>query len=115
MNTLNWPDEIRSYQELEIPSDTDVQPRELAMAKQLIEAMATKFDPSQYEDSYREALMRVVEAKREGQEIVAVEAAPETTVVDLMSALKASVEAAKAREKERPAERSRTARKRVAS
>ena len=115
MNTLNWPDEIRSYQELDIPADIDVKPAEIAMAKQLIEAMATKFDPSQYTDEYREALMRVVEAKREGEEIVAVEAAPETAVVDLMSALKASVEAAKAREKERPAERARGARKRAAS
>jgi DNA end-binding protein Ku len=114
MNTLNWPDEIRSYEELDIPADTDVKPAEIAMAKQLIEAMATKFDPAQYTDQYREALLQVVEAKREGEEIVAVETAPETTVVDLMSALKASVEAAKAREKERPAERART-RKRVAS
>jgi DNA end-binding protein Ku len=115
MNTLNWPDEIRSYEELDLPSDTDVQPRELAMAKQLIEAMATKFEPEQYEDQYRAALMQIVEAKREGQEIVAVEQAPETTVVDLMTALKASVEAAKSKEKERPAERAKPARKRIAS
>jgi DNA end-binding protein Ku len=115
MNTLNWPDEIRSYEELDIPDDSVVQPRELTMAKQLIDAMAMKFDPRQYEDEYREALLRVVEAKREGQEIVAVEAAPEAAVVDLMSALKASVEAAKAKEKERGERPARAARKRVAS
>ena len=112
MNTLNWPDEIRSYEDLDIPDESGVQPRELAMAKQLIDAMAMKFEPEQFQDEYREALMRVVEAKREGEEIVAVEAAPEATVVDLMSALKQSVEAAKAREKERPA---RTTRKRAAA
>ncbi len=114
MNTLNWPDEIRSYEDLDIPDESGVQPRELAMAKQLIDAMAMTFDPKQYEDEYREALLRVVEAKREGEEIVAVEPAPEATVVDLMSALKASVEAAKAKEKrgEQPA---RAMRKRAAS
>jgi DNA end-binding protein Ku len=115
MNTLNWPDEIRSNAELEIPGDGDVKPAEIAMAKQLIEAMATKFEPGQYEDQYRAALMQVVEAKREGEEVVAVEQAPESTVVDLMAALKASVEAAKSRERERPAERAKPARKRAAS
>lgn len=115
MNTLNWPDEIRSYEDLDIPDDAAVQQRELTMAKQLIDAMAMKFDPAQFEDEYREALMRVVEAKREGEEIVAVEAAPETTVIDLMSALKASVEAAKSRDKERAERPARSARKRAAS
>ncbi len=113
MNTLNWPDEIRSHQDLDIPDETSVQPKELAMAKQLIDAMAMKFDPAQYEDEYREALARVVEAKREGAEIVAVDAAPEaTTPIDLMAKLKESVENAKAKEKERTA---RPARKRAAS
>ena len=115
MNTLNWPDEIRSSEDLDIPEEGAVQPKELAMAKQLIEAMAMKFEPGQYEDEYRGALMRVVEAKREGEEIVAVEAAPEATVVDLMSALRASVEAAKAKEKERAVRPARTTRKRAAS
>lgn len=114
MNTLNWPDEIRSYEDLEIPDDSAVQARELTMAKQLIDAMAMEFAPASYEDEYREALMRVVEAKREGEEIVAVEAAPEAAVIDLMDALKRSVESAKAkeRERERPA---RVTRKRAAS
>jgi DNA end-binding protein Ku len=116
MNTLNWPDEIRSAEDLDIPAEAEVNARELAMAKQLIEAMAMKFDPGQYTDEYREALLRVVEAKREGQEIVAVEAGPEvTTPIDLMAKLKESVDAAKRREAGKPAAKARGARKRVAS
>ncbi len=114
MNTLNWPDEIRSYEELDIPDDSTVQPKELAMAKQLIDAMVMTFDPAQYDDEYRAALMQVVEAKREGEEIVAVEAAPETAVVDLMSALKASVEQAKQKERKRGERRVSATRKRAA-
>lgn len=113
MNTLNWPDEIRSTEDLEIPQDVEVSTRELGMAKQLIEAMVMKFEPEQYTDEYRQALLRVVEAKREGEEIVAVEAAPEATVVDLMAALKASVAAAKKKEAARPQRGA--ARKRAAS
>lgn len=118
MNTLNWPDEIRSTEGLEIPEEVEVSARELTMAKHLIDAMAMEFDPSQFTDEYREALMQVVDAKREGEEIVAVEEAPEATVIDLMSALRKSVEAAKQRERERerPARMARGgARRRAAS
>jgi DNA end-binding protein Ku len=118
MNTLYWPDEIRDSSDLDIP-DVKVSPKELDMAKSLIDAMATSFDPSEYTDEYREALTRVVEAKREGQEVVVAEREREATVVvDLMSTLRASVEAAKKRQtEEKPAARGRSgaARKRAAS
>ena len=67
------------------------------MAGSLIETLAGEFDPSQYTDSYREALQAVIDAKVEGREVVQPEdAQPSTgTVVDLMAALRASVEAAK--------------------
>ena len=65
------------------------------MAEQLIEAMTGEFDPEQYHDEYREALMQVIESKVEGRETVTV-AEPEegTKLVDLMAALQASVKAA---------------------
>ncbi len=116
MNTLNWPDEIRSYEDLDIPEAASVQPKELALAKQLIDAMAMKFEPEQYEDEYREALMRVVEAKREGQEIVeAPEAMIATTPADIVIDLKKSIEQAKAKERERGERPARATRKRAAS
>jgi DNA end-binding protein Ku len=67
------------------------------MAGSLIETLSGDFDPTQYTDSYREALQAVIEAKVEGREVVQPESAQPTagTVVDLMAALRASVEAAK--------------------
>jgi DNA end-binding protein Ku len=97
MNTLHWPDEIRSVEGIKgVDGNTKVSDRELQMAKTLIESLADSFEPDRYQDNYKEALMQVVEAKVAGQETVAApepEAAPK--VMDLMEALKASVEAAK--------------------
>ncbi|MBI3522268.1 MAG: Ku protein [Chloroflexi bacterium] len=99
LNTLHWPDEIRSVEDLDIPDDMKVSPAELKMAEDLVDMMAMKFEPDRFKDEYKQALMKIVDAKREDREIVAPEAEPETTVVDLMAALKASVERAKAGEK----------------
>ena len=96
MNTLNWPDEIRSTEGLKgLDGDVKINPKELEMAKALIESLADSFDPSRYKDEYREAVMRVVQAKVDG-EVIEAPAAPQTAkVMDLMEALRASVEAAK--------------------
>ena len=67
------------------------------MAKQLVSAMTGEFDPAQYKDEYREALETIIQAKVEGRETVAVEAPEESgKLIDLMAALEASVNAAKA-------------------
>ena len=96
MNTLHWPDEIRSTEELELPDDVKVSPAEAKMAENLVGMMAMKFEPDEFKDEYKKALMEVVEAKVEKRQIIeAPEPEAETTVVDLMSALKASVEKAK--------------------
>jgi len=98
MNTLHWPDEIRPAAELKgIDADVEVNPRELQMAKALVENLAEeRFDPGRFQDDYHEALMEVVNAKVQGEEVISapdVEAAP--AVMDLMEALKASVDQAK--------------------
>jgi DNA end-binding protein Ku len=98
MNTLHWPDEIRPATDLKgIDADVDVNPRELQMAKALVENLAEeRFDPSRFQDDYNQALMEVVNAKVQGEEVVSapeVDAAP--AVMDLMEALKASVDQAK--------------------
>jgi DNA end-binding protein Ku len=96
MNTLHWPDEIRSTEELELPEDVKVNPAEIKMAENLVGMMAMKFEPEEFKDEYKKALMEVVEAKVEKRQVIeAPEPEAETTVVDLMSALKASVEKAK--------------------
>jgi DNA end-binding protein Ku len=97
LTTLHWPDEIRSTAELDLPDEkVDFKPAEKAMAEQLVAAMTGEFEPEEYHDEYREALMRVIQEKVEGKEIAeAPEPVPAGKLVDLMAALEASVSAAK--------------------
>jgi DNA end-binding protein Ku len=107
METMIWPDEVRTPDFPFLEEDVTVRPQELTMAESLIESMAGDFDPGQYHDDYREALQQVVEAKVEGREIVEPQAeavAPGGAVVDLMAALRESVAAAKRSRGEEPAE-----------
>jgi DNA end-binding protein Ku len=96
LSTLYWPDEIRDMGELDLPEEeAEIKPAEKKMAAQLIEAMTGEFDPAEYRDEYRDALMQVIESKIEGREVVEVETTEEPTkLVDLMAALQASVTAA---------------------
>ena len=96
LSTLYWPDEIREMGELDLPEEeVEIKPAEKKMAAQLIEAMTGEFDPAEYRDEYRDALMQVIESKIEGRETVEIEAPEEATkLVDLMAALQASVSAA---------------------
>ncbi len=117
MNTLNWPDEIRTTEGLKgLEGDVKINPRELEIAKALIESLAENFDPSRYHDEYREAVMKVVQAKIDGEVIEAPAAPQPAKVMDLMEALRASVEAAKKQrtakgKEEKPAEQRRARRK----
>jgi DNA end-binding protein Ku len=96
LETMYWPDEIR--EPVEVP-ESGAKGEELKAAQALIDQMASDFDPEQYPDRYREALLAAIQAKAEGGEVVTPPAAPEPEtagkVVDLMAALKASVEQAK--------------------
>ncbi|ETK31192.1 non-homologous end joining protein Ku [Microbispora sp. ATCC PTA-5024] len=100
LETMLWPDEVREAEFPFLEEDVDVRPQELKMAESLIDTMVADFDPAEYKDAYREALQEVIEAKVAGREVVAAEApAEQGPAVDLMAALRASVEAAK-RERE---------------
>ena len=106
LETMLWPDEIRTPDFAFLDEDVSARPQELAMAESLIESMAGDFDPSQYSDEYRHALEAVIEAKIAGREVVEPEpekAAPGGEVIDLMAALRQSVEAAKRARGEEPA------------
>jgi DNA end-binding protein Ku len=75
-----------------------VNERELAVASTLVDALAEQFDPEKYRDHYREALLELIKSKTEGREVVVPEGAPPAAkATDLMSALRASIEAAKQR------------------
>lgn len=98
LETMIWPDEIRTPDFAFLDEDVDLRPQEEKMAKSLVESMSGDFDPDDYSDDYRQALQQVIDAKIEGRDVVeAPEEAQPTAgnVVDLMSALRASVEAAK--------------------
>jgi DNA end-binding protein Ku len=97
LETMLWPDEVRTPEFGFLDEEVEVRPQELAMAASLIETLSGDFDASVYSDSYREALQAVIDAKVAGREVVQPEGAQPTsgTVVDLMAALRASVEAAK--------------------
>jgi DNA end-binding protein Ku len=95
VNSLHWPDEIRSMDELNLPEeDVKLDKREMSMAKMLIENLTDEFDPDRYHDEYREAIIRLAEAKVLGEEVHVAEVEP-PKVMDLMAALKASVDASK--------------------
>jgi DNA end-binding protein Ku len=106
LTTIKWPDEIRDVSDLDLPKEEpDFKPAERKMAEQLVAAMTSEFHPEEYHDEYREALLKVIEAKVEGKETVTTAPAEEpTNLVDLMAALEASVAAAKRgrEEKEKP-------------
>ena len=98
LQTLLWPDEVREADFPILKEDVELRPQELRMAASLVDSMATDFEPDSFEDDYQKALFDMVEAKLEGAEPAPVQTteAATTEVVDLLSALQASVDRAKA-------------------
>lgn len=93
VETMFFADEIRNPSEI-VGSDLDdaaVQPRELEIAKQLINALAAEWKPERYENTYRARIEELIEEKRQGHEVVFDDDRPRSNVIDLMSALEASV------------------------
>jgi DNA end-binding protein Ku len=95
LETMYWPDEIRPAEFDEVDKDVTIRPQEVEMARNLIENLTQDFDPAQFRDDYRAALQGIVEKKVAGEEIEVTPEAEPTRVVDLMEALKQSVEATK--------------------
>ncbi len=97
LETMLWPDEIRAADFDFLDEDVEVRPQELQMATSLIDTMTGEFEPEQFHDEYREALQAVIDAKVEGREVVQPQepGEKEAPVVDLMSALQESVDAAR--------------------
>jgi DNA end-binding protein Ku len=96
METIFYPDEIRDTGQLPgLDRSISLHDNELKMARELIESLATAFEPGKYNDEYRQKLIDLIHAKIQGEEIAVPEVAEKGKVVDLMEALKASVEMAK--------------------
>jgi len=101
LETMYWPDEIR--EPVAVDHKVEVRPQELAMAKSLIDNLTDHFDPTQFVDSYRQRLEEAAAAKIAGEEVAVAPAPGEPTqILDLMEALRASVEATKAKKDPEP-------------
>jgi DNA end-binding protein Ku len=99
LETMYWPDEVRAAEFEELDEKVDVRPAELQMAKSLIDNMTGEWDPREFHDEYREKLDSIVQHKIEGKEIAVVEEPEGGKVLDLIEALKASLEATEPIEK----------------
>ncbi len=97
METIHYPDEVRDYQEVpNVPEEEDLGKKELDTAKNLIEQLTTEFEPENYKDEYRTALMELIEAKKNDEEVTTAKPQPTPdNVTDLMEALEKSLEKTK--------------------
>ena len=94
MHTMYYNHEIRKVDEFRTDLSL-VKEKELALAQSLVEALAAEFEPDKYKDSYRENLLKMIESKKEGREVVATPEPRQEKVVDILEALKASLAVAK--------------------
>ena len=106
LSTMLYADEVVQEDDLDgVPAHAKPGERELKMAEQLVESLASDFKPDKYKDDYREQVAEMLERKAEGEQIEAPAAAPRAKVVDLMEALQKSLAAAKKGANETPRER----------
>ena len=109
LETMHWPEELRDANFAELKKRPRVQDRERKMARQLIRQLTDDFDPSQFKVEYHKSVKKLIRKKIKGEEIVVPEQREEPEkVVDLMEALKASVEEAKRGGRSKPAKGSRS-------
>ncbi len=97
LETMYWPDEIREATFEELGAEIEVRDEEVQMANMIIDNLTRPYDPQEWKDQTRETIEELARKKVEGEEIVAPESPEPTKVVDLLEALKASVEATKAK------------------
>jgi DNA end-binding protein Ku len=104
-HTMFFADEVRDFGEIEKGQSAKIQEREVELARRLIDELSTEeFKPDRYEDEYRQRVLDLVNQKVEGKEVTAVgPVAERTKVIDLMDALKASLEKRAAGAKKPPA------------
>jgi len=92
MHHVFYADEVRSFDEVDRPGETEFKPVEAELADKLIEQLSTdKFDAEQYHDEYRDRVMQAVEQKAAGQEVTVAPEAPQAQIIDLFEALKRSL------------------------
>lgn len=101
LQTMLWPDEVREPEFDILDADVELRPQELTMAASLVESLGADFDPTQFNDEYRDAVVDLIERKRTTGDtrpapVAAKRDEGPDSMTDLLSALQASVEAARA-------------------
>jgi DNA end-binding protein Ku len=101
LQTMLWPDEVREPEFDILDADVELRPQELTMAASLVESLGADFDPAQFNDEYRDAVVDLIERKRTTGDtrpapVAARRDEGPDSMTDLLSALQASVEAARA-------------------
>src|SRR5690606_14055212 len=99
METMYWPDEIRAADFEGLDTDVEVRKEGVELAAMIIDNLSRECDPAEGVDRTRETLEALAAKKVAGEEIVVPESPEPTKVVDLLEALKASVEATKEQKK----------------
>jgi DNA end-binding protein Ku len=101
LQTMLWPDEVREPEFDILDAEVELRPQELTMAASLVESLGAEFDPTQFHDEYRDAVVELIERKRTTGATRPAPVAEKRdegpdSMTDLLSALQASVEAARA-------------------
>ncbi len=116
METIFYPDEVREVAQVPgLPRALEVGENEMNMAVQLIENLATSFQPEKYHDEYRENILDLIQKKMEGKEVQQAPAVAPAKVVDLMEALQASLEQTEKKKKTAAAKKGGGRRKKATS
>jgi DNA end-binding protein Ku len=115
LHTMYFADEVRKTEEFRTDTE-NIRDKELALALNLVESLAAEFEPQKYSDNYRDNLRKMIQAKIEGNSVVETPETHIAPVIDIMEALKKSLEMRKppaiAEESvERPKQRRRATRK----
>ena len=109
MHSLYYANEVRKFAEITKAENLKLSDEEIELGADLIENLSDGFHPAKYRDEYRERVQAMLEEKSKGQEITvaAPEAPQRAQIIDLMQALKQSIEKAKPKQKAAPAQRKR--------
>jgi DNA end-binding protein Ku len=103
IHTMYFVNEIRSVEGYgKITQEMKLRPQEIKLAEQLVESLSGDFKPQQYHDTFQENLKALIEAKREGKTIVEEAPPKRAPVIDMMEALKRSLQATEAQKKKKP-------------
>ncbi|GGF19790.1 non-homologous end joining protein Ku [Halobacillus andaensis] len=104
METIHFPDEVRNVADVpNVPEQTELSKKEVSTAITLIDQLTAEFEPEKYTDDYRTALMELIEAKRNNEEVTTSKPkSPQENVSNLMEALEQSLESTKESKKISP-------------